>query len=75
MHWIKKKDKECGCIIGVVSNDKEHNSLNDEDDFVANNAKDRWGEIQQPTIDKFALMIFDKRTSTDGIKYSYGKWI
>jgi hypothetical protein len=60
MHWIKKKDKECGRIIGDVSNDKDHNALNDEEEFVANTAKERWGEIQHPTIDKFALMILRK---------------
>jgi hypothetical protein len=60
MHWIKKKDKECGRIIGDVSNDENHNALNDEDEYVANTAKDRWGDITHPTIDKFALMILEQ---------------
>jgi hypothetical protein len=57
MHWTTKKDKESGRIIGDVSNDKNHNALNDEEEFVANAAEEKWGKIRHPTIREFALMI------------------
>ena len=49
MHWTRKKDKESGRIIGDVSNDANHNALNDEGEFVANTARDLWG---------FSILLF-----------------
>jgi hypothetical protein len=40
-----------------VSNDANHNALNDEDGFVAALATEKWGIIEHPTIEDFALMI------------------
>jgi hypothetical protein len=57
MHWTKKKDKESGRIIGDVSNDQNHNALNDEEGYVAEKAEEKWGVIEHPTIEEFALMI------------------
>ena len=57
MHWIKKKDKASGRIIGDVSNDPHDNALNDKDGEVALQALDIWGCIEHPTIVDFALMI------------------
>jgi hypothetical protein len=45
-----------------VSNDKNHNALNDEEEFVANAAEEKWGKIRHPTIREFALMILRQVT-------------
>jgi hypothetical protein len=47
---FQKKDKESGRIIGDVSNDANHNALNDENEFVANTARNLWDDIRHPTI-------------------------
>jgi hypothetical protein len=59
MHWIKKKDKASGRIIGDVTNDPFNNALNDTQGEVALQAVNTWGIIEHPTIMDFAIMILN----------------